>query len=175
MRTGAYFASQLASTPTRGLRVLDMGTGSGICALAAARHADHVVAVDINPAAVQCCALNAERNRLQDKVTVLQSDLFAALPGQRFDLVMFNPPFLLGAPTDDYDHAWRSVDVASRFAHQLRDHLTDGGFALLLLSTFGDQEIFLGPLRSEGLSCTAYRTKRYFNETVTIYRVAGAP
>src|SRR4029077_16086132 len=134
-RSGEFFASQLGSgLVAPGAEVLDMGTGSGVCAVFAARHAGHVVAVDINPAAVRCARINVIMNRLEDRIEVVQGDLFAPLAGRRFDLVLFNPPFLRGMPRDDADRAWRSTDVAERFAAGLRAHLKPGGGALILLS-----------------------------------------
>src|SRR5579864_1956262 len=66
-RTGEFLASTLDSnTVQRDFRVLDMGTGSGVCAIFAARHAARVVAVDINPAAVRCANINVLLNRVED-------------------------------------------------------------------------------------------------------------
>ena len=48
------------------------------------------------------------------------------LGGERFDLVLFNPPFLLGEPKDERDAAWRSNDAARRFAAGLGEHLEPG-------------------------------------------------
>jgi len=80
MRTGAFFASQLqAELVEPGAEVLDMGTGSGVCAIAAARYARRVVAVDINPVAVRCAGINAVLNHLEDRIDVRQGDLFAGV------------------------------------------------------------------------------------------------
>lgn len=65
-----------------GDRVLDLGTGSGINALAAATRAHEVVAVDINPDAVACARQNAQRNSLADHIDVREGDLFDAAPEQ---------------------------------------------------------------------------------------------
>jgi HemK-related putative methylase len=174
LRTGAFFASQIdgrligASTS-----VLDMGTGSGICALFAARHARHVVAVDISAAAVRCTRLNAMLNRLENRIDVRHGDLFAPLADQRFDLVLFNPPFYLGAPKDDRDAAWRSNDAAQRFASGLTDHLQPGGVALVLLSSFGDAcALFESELRDNGFELQMFARRRFINETLTILRAA---
>ena len=172
LRTGAFFASRLdAHLIGAGTSVLDMGTGSGVCALFAARHARRVVAVDISSAAVRCTRLNAALNHLEDRIDVRHGDLFAPLMGERFDLVLFNPPFLLGEPKDDRDAAWRSNDAARRFAARLGDHLEPRGAALVLLSSFGDAcTLFESELRSNGFDLEVFARHRFINETVTILR-----
>jgi len=172
LRTGAFFASQIdAHLIGPGASVLDMGTGSGVCALFAARHARRVVAVDISLAAVRCARLNAVLNHLEGRIDVRHGDLFAQLAGERFDLVLFNPPFLLGVPKDDRDAAWRSNDAARRFAAGLGDHLEPGGVALVLLSSFGDAcALFESELRSNGFHLEVFARHRFINETVTILR-----
>src|SRR5207302_4179263 len=73
-------------------RVLDMGTGSGVSAILAARVSSRVVAVDINPKAVYCASANAARNGVRDCITFLTSDVFETVEGE-FDLIVFDPPF----------------------------------------------------------------------------------
>ena len=73
-----------------GMRVLDMGTGSGVNAILAARGGAEVVGVDINPDAVSAARANAERNGVVGEFAV--SDVFSAVEG-RFDLVVIDPPF----------------------------------------------------------------------------------
>lgn len=172
MRTGEFFATQLSShLPADGAEVLDMGTGSGVCALFAARHARSVVGVDINPAAVRCAHINALMNGMEDKIEVLQGDLFAPVAGRRFDIVLFNPPFVRGTPRSDADRAWRSTDVAERFAADLGAHLKPSGFALLLLSTYGDASWFVSQLRQRDFALRAVAEREYINEQLTLLRV----
>jgi release factor glutamine methyltransferase len=172
-RTGAFLASLLDSALIGcDCEVLDMGTGSGVCAVFAAKHASRVVAVDINPAAVRCAGINALLNGVEDGVDVRQGDLFAPVHGEKFDLIMFNPPFLRVAPTDDRDRAWRSSDVAERFAKGLREHLKPRGSALVLLSTFGDAGNFLHAFCEQGLHVSIFAERRFINERLTVFRVA---
>jgi release factor glutamine methyltransferase len=172
-RTGEFLASLIDSGLVGGdFEVLDMGTGSGVCAMFAAKYARRVVAVDINPAAVRCTEINARLNHLEHKIDVRHGDLFAAVPGERFDLILFNPPFLRGAPRDDRDRAWRSSDVAERFAAGLRAQLNPGGFALVLLSTFGDGNFFLEEFRRRGLEISVEAERRFVNERLTVFRLA---
>lgn len=171
-RTGEFLASMLdAKTLSRDFSVLDMGTGSGVCAVFAAKHAARVVAVDINPAAVRCAGINVLLNHVDDKVEVRQGDLFSAVAGEQFDLVLFNPPFLRGTPNDDRDRAWRSSDVAERFSSGLSNVLKPSGFALVLLSTFGDAEHFLEQFYGAGLRISVLAERRFVNETLTIFKL----
>jgi HemK-related putative methylase len=153
-----------------GARVLDLGTGSGIGAIFAARRAGTVLATDINPHAVRCARINVLLNGLEDRVEVRQADLFDGL-SERFDLVLFNPPYYRGAPRDALDQAWRSPDVLERFACQLPRALNPGGYALVVLSSDGEQAAFLESFRSNGLSCEIVARRDLLNETLTVYRV----
>jgi release factor glutamine methyltransferase len=171
-RTGEFFASQIDSRLVNcDWQVLDMGTGSGVCAVFAAKHARRVVAVDINAAAVRCARINAHLNHLEHKIDVRHGDLFAPVHLERFHLILFNPPFLRGPPRDDRDSAWRSSDVAERFAAGLRAHLTPGGCALVLLSTFGDGAAFLEEFRKQKLEISVLAERRFVNERLTIFRL----
>lgn len=89
------------------LSVLDLGTGTGAIALALAseRPRWQVTAVDRMPAAVALAEENRQRLGF-DNVAVLQSDWFAAVPQQRFDLIVSNPPYI-----DTQDPHLREGDV----------------------------------------------------------------
>lgn len=176
LRTGAFFASRIDGRLVGAdAAVLDMGTGSGVCALFAARHARRVVAVDINPEAVRCATVNALMNRLDARIDIRQGDLFAPVGNERFDLILFNPPFIFGAPKDARDAAWRSSDLPQRFAAGLAARLKPGGAALVLLSSFGDAcPSYEAELLSCGFRLELFARRRYVNETVTILRAAPA-
>ena len=172
LRTGEFFASCLNATLIApAAEVLDLGTGSGVCAVFAARQARRVIAVDINAAAVRCASINALLNRLEDRIEARHGDLFQPVAGQRFDLILFNPPFVLGEPRNDRERAWRSIGVAERFADGLDQHLKPSGFALLLLSTYADSSTFLAPLRGRGHRLTVLAEGRYVGEQLTVYRI----
>jgi hypothetical protein len=81
--TSKFFAKFIGRLDLTGKRVADVGTGTGILALAAARAgAANVVAIDINPNAVEAAAENARANGLEDRVTAIRSDLLSEVaPG----------------------------------------------------------------------------------------------
>ena len=169
LRSGEFLVSQ--ARQVRG-RVLDLGSGSGACGIAAARNGCSVVAVDINPSAVRCTHINALLNNV--RVDVRQGDLFAPVANERFDVVLFNPPYYRGAPRDHLDHAWRSPDMAERFASELQSHLTDGGCAYVVLSSDGDCAQFLEAFQREGLQSDTAARRDFVNEIMSIYRVQPA-
>ncbi len=173
LKTGEFLAEALHDgLISPGASVLDMGTGSGVGAIAAAAWAGRVVAVDINPQAVRCARINALLNEAEDTIDVRLGDLFTPVRGERFDVILFNPPYYRGVPQDDLDHAWRSIDVVERFAAELADHLNPGGIALVVLSTDGESESFLESFRANALNVTTVLRRKLVNESLTLYRLS---
>jgi release factor glutamine methyltransferase len=171
-RTGEFLAAHIDSRLVSGdAEVLDMGTGSGVCAVFAARYARRVVAVDINPAAVRCTGINAMLNHLEHRLEVRHGDLFTPVFGERFDLILFNPPFLCGPPRDDRERAWRSVDVAERFAAGVHAHLKPRGSVLVVLSSFGGAALFLEEFRKNGFAISVLAERLFITERVAILRL----
>ncbi|MCU0304397.1 MAG: methyltransferase [Thermoanaerobaculales bacterium] len=157
-----------------GCSVLDLGTGSGALAVAAARTAGRVVAVDVNPEAVRCARLNLLLNRVEDRCEARLGDLFDSVAGETFDRVLCNPPFHRGTPASDFERALYSNDFAERFAAALAAHLAPGGAALVLLSSEGDEPGFLAAFRAASLSHRVVAEERRFGERIRVYRVAVA-
>lgn len=92
--------------------VLDVGTGSGILAIAAARlGAERVLGVDIDPMAVRVARENVEKNGLSDQIEIREGDLVAGLDGVKCDFAVAN---IL-------------ADVIALLAAPLKNHLTPGG------------------------------------------------
>jgi release factor glutamine methyltransferase len=115
-------------------RVIEIGTGYGIIAATLATVAGSVVATDINPHAVACAG--------QKGINPVQCDLVSGIRG-RFDLVIFNPPYLPTHPTeriDDWleyalDGGTTGRAVIERFARDVGRVLAPGGRILLLFSS----------------------------------------
>lgn len=122
-----------------GDRVLDMGTGSGVNAVLAASRASHVLAVDINPHALEAARSNAERNGVADRVEVRHSDVFGNVDGT-FDLIVFDPPFRWFAPRDQLETATTDENyrAMTEFFRAAREHLTPTGRMLIFFGTSGD-------------------------------------
>ena len=114
-------------------RALDVGTGSGIHALLAARHAKHVVAIDVNDRALAYTALNAGLNGLEN-IECRNGSFFAPVEGETFQLITCNAPFVV-SPEQRWayrDSGFRGDDVTAHVVREAASHLTKGGYATLL-------------------------------------------
>ncbi len=128
---------------------LDLGAGSGFQALHAARHARHVVAVDINPRALRYVEFNALLND-RSNIEVREGNLFEPVRGESFDLVVSNPPYVI---SPDSVYAFRDSGLpGDSFAHTLVEmlpaYLRPEGFAHLLVEwSIPEGEEWQEPLR----------------------------
>ena len=119
-------------------RVLDLGTGSGLQALTAVRMSDvkEVIAVDINPQAVQQLQEKITQEKLR-KLKVIQSDLLEQAYG-KFNTIIFNPPYLphdKGITDPAIYGGKKGWELSERFFHQVSGFLFSDGFILFLFST----------------------------------------
>ncbi|TBR10244.1 MAG: 50S ribosomal protein L3 N(5)-glutamine methyltransferase [Lysobacter sp.] len=140
-------------------RVLDLCTGSGCIAIATAHYQPNwnVTGIDLSDAALSLA--NENRERLQTpNVVLLKSNLFEALGGQHFDLIVTNPPYVTNAETDalpaEYAHEPElglragddGLDLALRILRDAPAHLTGNG---LLICEVGEAEQALTRLLPE--------------------------
>ena len=134
--------------------VLDMGTGSGAMAIIAAQRAHKVVAVDISPIAVGCARNNAAINKVADRVEVRQGNLFGAVKAEeKFSLIVFNPPFMDGSPSDwletaMYDRGYRTL---KQFFREFPKFLKPEGRLLIVFSEAGDIQLLESLIQESGM------------------------
>jgi len=157
-------------------RVLEIGTGTGIVAITVSRQCRTVVATDINLHAIKCATHNIINNKAYN-VEIKEGNLFEPVSDEKFDLIIFNTPYL---PTsedervdDELETAWDGGDdgrkVIDRFLDELIDHLNPEGKVQLVQSSLSDNDMTLKKLNEMGLdaSITA-REKHFFEEVVVI-------
>src|SRR6184192_737454 len=122
-------------------RARDVGTGSGIHALLAAAHAEHVVATDVNARALAFTELNAALNGVTN-VECRRGSLFEPVAGETFDLITCNAPYVV-SPESRWayrDSGLQADEISERVVREAAAHLTDGGFATLLVSWLAEDE-----------------------------------
>jgi hypothetical protein len=125
---------------------LDLGTGCGIQALLASRHSDRVVVTDVNPRALGFATFNARLNGIE--VEPRLGDGFVPVEGERFDLVVSNPPYVI---SPDATYAYRDSGLAGdelcrRIVRTAPSFLEEGGFAHVLVS-WRHEDDWAAPLR----------------------------
>jgi len=156
--------------------VLDLGTGSGILAVLAAQKARSVVAVDLNPYAVRCAKANAKLNGTQN-IDFYQGDLFTAIrDGAKFDLVLFNAPYLPSEEGEAESWIGRSwaggADgrlVVDRFISAVSAYLTPHGRVLLMQSTLTGVQATIQNFAKNGLKAEVIAEQQLpFFETLTL-------
>jgi len=174
--TSAFFANFLSSIDLVGKRVADVGTGSGILALAAARAgAATVLALDINPNAVMAAAENAYANGFGQTIVAVGSNLLSALrPRPQFDVILSSPPSFAGEPRDLADRAWHAgpgyQDIAMLFI-QARERLASDGRMYVLFSSDSDLDLLGGLISRAGFVARLVAERSIFIESMIIYEL----
>ncbi|MFD7656672.1 methyltransferase [Actinosynnema sp. NPDC059797] len=115
--------------------LLDLGTGCGVQALHASRHAQKITATDLSERALALAAGTFRLNELE--VELRRGEWFGPLRGRRFDQVVCNPPFVVGPPRVDYvyrDSGLEGDDASALVVRQLPSFLEEGGVGQLLAS-----------------------------------------
>ena len=116
-------------------RALEIGTGCGALALVASRHADHVVATDTNPRALNLASFNAAINGITN-VEWRMGSLFDAVEGETFDLIFCNPPYVI-SPDSQFifrDGGRRGDALCEEIVRRTPTYLNEGGFATVLIN-----------------------------------------
>ncbi|MEO8284887.1 MAG: methyltransferase [Chloroflexota bacterium] len=179
--TSAVLARYLARHPDRiaGLDVLDVGTGSGVAAIAAALSgASRVVAVDINPAAAESARLNASRYELLGKIDVRLGDMFEPVRGETFAMVICNPPYFKGTPSNVAEmayHAGPTLDWLQRFGNNLAQALKPTGSAIISVGDAADIDEILRLLHDCGWAHEVVAQRDILVEIIYLFKLTRLP
>ncbi|MGB8817053.1 MAG: 50S ribosomal protein L3 N(5)-glutamine methyltransferase [Rhizobiaceae bacterium] len=128
--------------------VLDLCTGSGCLAVLAAMRFDNAIvdATDLSQDALDVAAINVSRHALEDRITLHKGNLYSALNGRRYDLILANPPYVAEAEVQAFAAEYAAeprmahvsgedgFDLVRQIVAQAPDHLTETG---ILICEFG--------------------------------------
>ncbi|HLD88970.1 MAG TPA: HemK2/MTQ2 family protein methyltransferase [Candidatus Nanoarchaeia archaeon] len=157
-------------------KAIDMGTGTGIQAIEASKFSGEVLAVDINEGALNIARKNIEKKAIKN-IKLIKSNLFGRIPKQKFDLIIFNPPYL---PEEDnqqdkqqkspvVDGGKKGHEVIELFLGQARNYLANGGAILLLFSTLtGDVEAVM---KKQNYKFKKLAEEKLFMEKLFVYEL----
>lgn len=153
------------------LKLLDMGTGSGYLGEIAVKKRINTTFVDTNPEAIE--RLN-KKFKNKKNTSIIESDLFEKLENEKFDLIIFNTPYL---PEDEelFDPALhggkKGYEVTIKFIKQINNHLIKNGLVLFLISSLTHPDVIEAELYKQNLEFKITSRKKLFFEELLIYRV----
>ncbi len=156
--------------------VLELGAGCGLLSILAAKSGAKVVATDINPAALECARENAADNGVSGSIDFRLGDLFEPVDEERFDVIVFNPPYLpveTGETVDEpLTRAWEAGidgrEVIDRFLSELEGHLKANGRAFFIQSSLSDISKTIRALEAKDFKVKIVRAKMFFEELVLL-------
>jgi release factor glutamine methyltransferase len=160
-------AAHLREQLRPGAAVLDICTGSGLLAVTAARHgAGSATAIDVSRRAVLTARINARLNGVH--VRGLRGDLFEPVAGERFDVIVSNPPYVPAhddvVPTRGPQRAWDAGTdgraLLDRICAAAPAHLRPGGFVLLVHSSICGVDATVERLAGAGLTVDVLERRR---------------
>ena len=113
---------------------LELGAGSGLLSIYAARKGAFVVATDINPIAIECIKTNAQANWVE--IETIHSDLFDHIRRQSFDFILINPPYYKKKPSSVSEYAWycgENGEYFQKLFKTLKDYIHKSSKVLMVL------------------------------------------
>lgn len=170
-----FLLDELLALGLRGKTFLELGSGSGLISIAAAHAGAVVTAVDVSALAVNATRQNAAQNKLA--VEVIESDLFAALPGRRFDVVAINPPYFKKHPAHAADAAWfagKNYEYFKKLFAQLGAHIKPTTTILMVASQDVDIPLIQSIAAQHNFKLILSNQKIIYFEKNFVYKVISA-
>lgn len=173
-REDSFLLERCVKEHARG-KVCDMGSGCGILSFAAAKAADEVFAVDVNPAAIEEIKRQVPLMKVKN-VHIFLSHFFSKVPkGLMFDCIVCNPPYL---PTDKrvpdvaLDGGKNGYEWTLQFLGQAKHRLTNDGVILLLFSSLSKKRVIDHALDADGWTREAIAEENLDFETLYVYKLS---
>jgi release factor glutamine methyltransferase len=174
---GFFFSTRLllryiASLPLKNKLFLELGAGSGLIAMYAARKGANGTATDINPVAIHSLEMNARSNRIP--LTIIKSDLFTDIPKQAFDIIAINPPYYKKQPQTAAEYAWYCGEQGEYFQQLfsgLHHYINPHSIVLMVLCDGCDIEMIRRMAAVSGFKLNCVFTKANWVEVNYIFKV----
>lgn len=154
-------------------KFLELGCGSGIISIHAARKKAIVTASDISEVAIECTKLNAQQNEVNFQIC--QSDLFTSLSPGAFDYISINPPYYPSDPASQHDYAWycgAHHEYFKKLFTQLSHHVHQESKVVMILSDVCDTRTIFQIAQEQGWEFEKVRERKILVDGKnTIYHV----
>jgi len=176
---GLFFSTRVMLGYLEGIKLkdksfLEIGGGSGLISISSAIAGAKVTCVDISKLAVENIKINAEKNDV--KMTILDSDLFSAVPKKIFDIIVVNPPYYPEDSTEDSQYAWycgKDYQYFTSFFTQIKDYINSNTLILMVLSEVCNLKIITSIAHDLGFSMEIVHKKHVLWERNFIYQIKG--
>jgi len=155
--------------------VLELGAGSGLLSIHAAKNNANVTASDINTMAVLTLKKNAKANDV--KLNVVLSDLFRDIPAQTFDYILINPPYYKKDPATEAERAWYCGSKGEYFEElfgNLSGFVHRESLVLMVLSDGCDLNMIRNFASQNGFALNQLVEKKNILETNYIFRIEAS-
>lgn len=177
---GFFFSTQLLLQYINTLQLdkkdfLELGCGSGLIAIAAAKKGAVVTATDINTIAVEALKKNTAKNNVAIKI--IASDLFINIPPQQFDIIAINPPYYKKQPVTAADHAWYCGEDGEYFSSlfkTLGNYIHNNSQILMALFNGCDMDMINTFAAKNNFVLTCVHRKKNMLEENFIFKITTA-
>lgn len=174
---GFFFSTRLLLNyirqfPLKSKRFLELGCGSGLISIYAAKKEAIVTATDINPIAVEFLQKNSRQN--ETELTIIRSDLFKSIPEQLFDIIAINPPYYKKQPKTAQEYAWFCGENGEYFSglfNNLANHIHVNSEVLMVLFEGCDMEMIENLAAQNGFNLLCVYTRKNLLEKNFIYKI----
>lgn len=174
---GLFFSTKLllrylAKEQLNNKNFLELGAGSGLLSIYAAKRGASVVATDINPIAIKCVKINATENQVE--IETYQSDVFDSMPPRCFDFVLINPPYYKKKPLSLSEYAWYCGENGEYFQKLfagLQGFIHSGSNVLMVLCDGCDLEMIRGMAKQNAFDMVCVHTQKTLVEMNYIFKI----
>lgn len=155
-------------------RFLELGCGTALISVLAAKKGAKVFATDINPKAIENAQLNAEKNGVE--VETIHSDLFASVPKQQFDYIIINPPYYPKNPHSEAEKAWycgENFEYFEQLFSTLDAYTNNSSQVLMILSEDCELKTIKSIAKKNKIEFVEVLKKKRNQELNFIYRLSS--
>lgn len=175
---GLFFSSKLLldfvdTLDLNGKSFLELGAGSGIISLLAAKKNAIVYASDLSTSAIENIRINSISNKLE--INIIKSDLFEEIPQQVFDYIVINPPYFNNAPKTEAEYAWNcgsNFEYFHSLFNSLSNYVNSDSSVFMILSEACKLDNIKSIGIEHGFEWELILQKRIWSEKNYIYRIA---